>query len=74
VPLLPQSGGTRSNSRRSARAASERSCEASPEASHAMMASAAGPSLSAIARLITGTSWNGFLFFGLESRGSGAKK
>ncbi len=30
-------------------------------------------SLSAIARLITGTSWNGFLFFGLETRG-GAKK
>jgi Protein of unknown function (DUF2924) len=31
-------------------------------------------SLSAIARLITGTSWNGFLFFALETRGSGAKK
>jgi hypothetical protein len=31
-------------------------------------------SLSAIARLITGTSWNGFLFFGLETRDRGAKK
>jgi transposase-like protein len=31
-------------------------------------------SLSAIARVITGTSWNGFLFFGLEERGGGAKK
>jgi hypothetical protein len=31
-------------------------------------------SLSAIARQITGTSWNGFLFFGIEKRGSGAKK
>ena len=27
-------------------------------------------SLSAIARLITGTSWNGYLFFGLEQRGA----
>ena len=27
-------------------------------------------SLSAIAREITGTSWNGFLFFGLVQRGS----
>ena len=31
-------------------------------------------SLSAIARLITGTAWNGFLFFGLARRGGGGKQ
>jgi hypothetical protein len=30
--------------------------------------------LSAIAREVTGTRWNGLLFFGLTKRGQGAKR